>query len=65
MFNNEYISEKLQVARRNDLLEVAERSRLAAQARTPRRRSLPRLDWRWRRRTPAVEPRPCLPPAIR
>ena len=65
MFNTGYISEQLEEARRRDFLEAAERSRLAAQARTPRRLSLPRLDWRWRRRAPMVEPRPCGSPATR
>jgi hypothetical protein len=65
MFHNDYISERLQAARRRDLLEAAERSRLAAQARIPRRLSLPRLEWRRRRGTQVVEPRPCGSPATR
>ena len=71
MFNSEYISEQLQEARRRDLLELAERSRLAAEVRAPRRLTLPRVQWRWHRRapvvepTPVVEPRPCGQPATR
>jgi hypothetical protein len=65
MFNGEYISQKLQEARRRDLLEEAERSRLAAVARVPQRLSLRLPHWRWHRRTPVARTRPCGSPATR
>jgi hypothetical protein len=65
MFHNEYMAEQLRTARQHDLLEAAERSRLAAEARTGRRSQRSPLAWRWRKRTPPVVESPACAPAAR